>query len=378
MTHQPVDPAARDAFMALAIEQAQKGIGRTQRNPSVGAVVVRSGQIVSSGFTQPAGRPHAEEEALGTAGDAARGADLYVTLEPCNHFGRGPPCTDAILRAGIARVFIGAIDPNPRVFGRGIQRLRDAGVDVETRILEAQCDALIRPFRKYITTGRPFVVLKAAATLDGKLATRTGDSKWISGDLSRRRVHVWRDEFDAVLVGAGTLRADDPQLTVRLDFPAVAGRTPRNPVRIVLAGDRAAPPSAQLWDVSVAPTIIACSPEQAPKWEVAHHRGVDLLVVPSIDGRVELSALMDALGERGITSVLVEGGAAVHASFLKAGLVDEVRLFLAPRIAGGDGLSWMGPLGINEMRSAWRLGQVSVEKIETDLLITGQPLPSEG
>jgi diaminohydroxyphosphoribosylaminopyrimidine deaminase/5-amino-6-(5-phosphoribosylamino)uracil reductase len=264
------------------------------------------------------------------------------------------------------------------VLGRGVERLREAGIEVTTRILERECDELIRPFRKHITTGRPFVVLKAAATLDGKLATRTGDSKWISGEGSRQRAHVWRDEFDAVLVGAGTVRADNPLLTTRLTEPVVADRWPRNPIRIVLAGSSGLEPSAHIFEKTTAPTILVTSVEHAAKWDALRAKGVEVLTAPSNDGRVSIEGLLDELGERGITSLLVEGGAAIHASFLKAGLVDEVRLFVAPRIVGGEGLSWVGALGIDQMWSAWRLGSVTVERIGEDLLVIGQPLPPEG
>src|SRR5438128_1786214 len=289
--------------MRLALAEAEKGRGRTHPNPAVGAVVVRGGRVISCGHHEKAGLPHAEVNALREAGRDARGADVYVTLEPCNPTGRTPPCTGALIAAGVRRVFFGSADPNPLVDGHGARRLRRAGVEVHAGILRAQCDASNEPWFKFITTGYPWVVLKAAVTLDGKLATRGGDSRWISSEPSRRLVHRWRAELDAVLVGAGTVRADDPRLTVR------GIRGGRNPLRVVLGR---IPPRARLLR-EPGDTVS----EQGP-----------------------LAAILRRLAERGITTVLVEGGARVHGEFLDEGLWDELRLFVAPKVFGADAISW--------------------------------------
>ena len=322
---------SHEDFMRLALAEAEKGRGRTHPNPAVGAVVVRDGRPIARGHHEQAGLPHAELNALRKAGARARGADLYVTLEPCNHLGRTPPCTEAILAAGVKRVFFGSTDPNPRVDGYGGRRLARAGIEVRPGVLRTECDASNEAWFKFITTGIPWVVLKAAVTLDGKLATRTGDSKWISSPESRRLVHRWRDELDAVLVGAGTVRADDPQLNVRLVQDS------RNPVRVVL-GD--VPPRARML---------------REPGETISEKG-------------PLRGVLRRLAKRGLTTVLVEGGARVHGEFLRAGLWDELRLFVAPKVFGSDALSWAGhrgpPIGA---------GLRSVERVGPDVLLTLRP-----
>jgi len=318
--------------MRLALAEAEKGRGRTHPNPAVGALVVRGGRVISRGHHQKAGLPHAEVNALRSAGARARGADVYVTLEPCNHQGRTPPCTDALIAAGVRRVFFGSADPNPLVDGHGARRLRRARIEVHAGVLRAQCDAANEPWFKFITTGIPWVVLKAAMTLDGKLATRTGDSKWISSEPSRRLVHRWRNELDAVLVGAGTVRVDDPRLTVR------SVRGGRNPVRVVLGP---IPPRAR----------ILRQPGE------------------TISERGPLLAVLRRLGRRGITTVLVEGGAKVHGAFLAAQLWDVLRLFIAPKIFGADALSWAGQTRSRSLEVRLQ----AVERIGPDLLVICQP-----
>jgi diaminohydroxyphosphoribosylaminopyrimidine deaminase / 5-amino-6-(5-phosphoribosylamino)uracil reductase len=318
-------------FMRLALAEAEKGRGRTHPNPAVGAVVVRGGRVISRGHHERAGLPHAEVNALRAAGRSARGADVYVTLEPCNHQGRTPPCTEALIAAGVRRVFFGSADPNPFVDGHGARRLRSAGVEVHAGILSAQCDASNEPWFKFITTGLPWVVLKAAVTLDGKLATRTGSSKWISSEPSRRLVHRWRNELDAVLVGAGTVRADDPRLTVR------GIRGGRNPVRVVLG---TIPPGALL--------------TRQPGETVAEGG--------------PLRQVLRRLARRGITSVLVEGGSTVHGAFLREKLWDELRLFVAPRIFGADAMSWAGFIG-----KPLDLRLQAIDRVGTDALLWIRP-----
>jgi diaminohydroxyphosphoribosylaminopyrimidine deaminase/5-amino-6-(5-phosphoribosylamino)uracil reductase len=366
-------PAAdHDAFLSLALAEAALGVGRTHPNPPVGALLVKDGRIVGRGHHRRAGLPHAEVEAIRDAGPEAAGADLYVTLEPHDHQGRTPPCTLAIIAAGIRRVFIGALDPNPLVSGRGVERLRGAGLEVVTGVRQEAAEALIRPFAKLILTGRPWVVLKAAATLDGKLATRTGDSRWVSGAASRALVHRWRDELDAVLVGGGTVRADDPELTTRLDAPAVDGRPPRHATRVVLSGRLDLPVSARVFDTTIAPTLVYSGDDSSAAAERLRGRGV---TVVGLGGgtTIDPAAMLSDLGRRGFTSVLVEGGPAVHAALWRAGLVDEVRLFVAPKVVGGDGLSWMGALGTGRMADAGRLEDVRTTTVGEDLLVTGRP-----
>ncbi len=362
--------------MAAALDEARRGMGRTHPNPAVGAVVVAQREIVGRGFHRKVGLPHAEVEAIREAGPRARGADLYVTLSPCNHQGRTPPCTEAIQEAGIQRVFVGAADPNPASAG-GPARLRDAGIEVVEGILRESCEEIIRPFAKHVTTGLPWVVLKAAATLDGKIATSRGDSKWVSGPESRALVHRWRDEMDAVLVGAGTVRIDDPLLTTRVEHPIIPGREPRTPIRVVVAGMGHIPEDARILDAALGPVLIAVpKSKEAAYWQLTG-RHAELLPIEGAESHVDVNGLLRALGNRGITSLLVEGGASVHAAFLKSNTVDELRLFLAPRIAGGDGLSWTGPLGTESMSHSWRLDGLAVERVGQDVLVVGRPQAPE-
>ena len=370
----PLTDPVHDLFFDLALEEAEQGVGRTHPNPPVGAVVVQDGAVVGRGHHRKAGLPHAEVEAIAAAGERARGADLYVTLEPHDHQGRTPPCTEAILEAGLRRVFVGALDPNPLVSGKGIRHLAKAGVEVRTGLRPEACARLVAAFAKLITSGRPLVVLKAAATLDGRIATKAGDSKWVTGEAARALVHRWRDECDAVLVGAGTVRADDPALTTRLEAPVVPGREPRNPTRVVVCGRLRLPSEAKLFEVSAAPTLVLTTdPEPALADELAR-RGVEIVRLPGAQGRVDPEAVVVELGRRGFTSVLVEGGGEIHASFLEAGVVDELRLFLSPKIVGGDGVPVFGPLGTESMQRAWRLEALTIERVGEDWLLRGRPL----
>jgi diaminohydroxyphosphoribosylaminopyrimidine deaminase / 5-amino-6-(5-phosphoribosylamino)uracil reductase len=355
--------------MGLALNEAAKGLGRTHPNPVVGAVVARGAHVLGLGHHRKAGGAHAEVEALREAGKKARGADLYVTLEPCNHQGRTPPCTDAILSAGIARVFIGSIDPNPLVKGKGAQRLRAAGVTVRTDVLGEACDAANEMWFKFITRKLPWVVLKAAVTLDGKLATASGDSRWVSGPRSREMAHALRDELDAVLVGIGTALADDPRLTAR-------GRGQRDPVRVVVDSTARLPPDARvLRQRSKAPTLVACTLRADPRRVKALQRaGAEIVLCQSHDGRVDLKDLLRRLAGRGLTSVLVEGGAAIHGSFLSGRLWDELYLFIAPKVAGGNAPSWAGFPGARRMGEVLGARIVDSGPVGDDLLVTARPV----
>jgi diaminohydroxyphosphoribosylaminopyrimidine deaminase/5-amino-6-(5-phosphoribosylamino)uracil reductase len=354
-----------ERFMRLALREAAKGLGRTSPNPAVGAVLVKGGKVVARGHHARAGGPHAEVVALRAAGRRARGADLYTTLEPCDHHGRTPPCSRAVLDAGVRRVFVGSVDPNPLVNGRGIARLVAEGVDVVTGILGEECDALNAHWFKFITEGRPHVTLKAAVTLDGRLATRTGDARWVTGEAARRWVHRLRDRVDAVLVGSGTARADDPRLTTRLP-----GGRGRDPIRVVLDTDLTLPRTLALFHLaSAAPTIVAHASERrrdlGPK--------VELLRCRRGRGGVDLRDLLARLAARGVTHLLVEGGARVHARFLEEGLVDRVAIFVAPKIAGADGVPLHAGRGPARMADALALSDVRVERVGEDILVTGVP-----
>lgn len=354
-----------ERFMRLALEQARKGVGRTHPNPPVGAIVVRGGTIVGRGFTAPAGGPHAEIRALVDAGTKAKGGELFTTLEPCDHYGKTPPCSIAILRAGVKRVVFASPDPNPLVNGKGVRRLKRGGVTVVPHVLREQADLLYGPFFKFIRTGQPFVTLKAAITLDGKLATATGDSKWISSEPSRARVHALRDRVDAVIVGAGTVEADDPRLTTR----GVPGG--RDPVRVVLDPRLRTPARARVYvQRSKARTIVATlDRKQYPREQALTDKGVEVWKLPARGEQIDLKALLIRLGKAGLLHVLVEGGAAVHASFLKAGLWDELWLFVAPKLFGHEGLTFSGALGISQAAHAMPLRIAAVDRVGDDLLL---------
>jgi len=358
---------AQERYMRLALREARRGLGRTSPNPAVGALLVKGGRVVGRGHHARAGAPHAEVMAIRDAGASARGADLYTTLEPCDHFGRTPPCSLAILEAGVRRVFLGSDDPNPRANGRGVRRLRRAGVEVEAGVLREDCDAINEHWFRFITTGRPHVTLKVAATLDGRIATASGDSRWVTGPEARAHVHRLRHAVDAVLVGSGTVRADDPRLTARLP-----GGRGRDPVRVVLDSRLELPTALRLFrQRSEAATLVAhvagTPPAKTP-------RGVEYLRCRARRGRVDLRYLLSRLGERGVTTLLVEGGAEVNRSFLEAGLVDQLLLFVAPKLAGG-GIPWLGGEGPARMAEALPVHDLRVRRLGRDVLLSGRPAP---
>jgi diaminohydroxyphosphoribosylaminopyrimidine deaminase/5-amino-6-(5-phosphoribosylamino)uracil reductase len=351
--------------MERALALARSALGRTHPNPSVGAVLVRDGRVVGEGFTAPAGGPHAEVRALAHAGGRARGADLYVTLEPCAHFGRTPPCVDALLPLGLRRVVVATADPNPRVRGRSLRRLRAAGVRVVVGPGAEAANAIMAGYRSHVLRGRPVVTLKLAATLDGRIAARTGDARWISGPAARRRAHELRDAHDAILVGAGTVRADDPSLTCRI-------RGGRNPVRIVVCGNELdLPPRARVLDVGEAPTWIVTSVgADPPRVARLRRRGVAVVAVPGRRGAISAAGLMTTLAARGITSLLVEGGSLVAADLLRARLVDRLVWFVAPSLLGADAIPAVGPLGIDRAGAAFVLDDMEVARLGADLVVT--------
>jgi len=352
-------------FMSRALALAERGRGHVEPNPLVGAVVVREGEIVGEGFHERFGGPHAEVNAIAAAGEACRGATLYVTLEPCSHHGKTPPCVDAVLRAGFARVVAAMIDPDPRNRGRGIEKLRRAGVEVEVGLLEAEARRLNAPFIKLTTTGLPFVTAKWAMSLDGKIATRTGDSRWISSGPSREVVHDLRGKADAILVGIGTVLADDPLLTARPPGPRVAAR--------VVADTRARLPlHSQLVETASEAPVVVATTQAAPeeKRRALADAGAEVLVLPERDGRVSLRELMGELGRRQMTNVLMEGGGELFASAVREGLVDKVLAFVAPRLIGGrDAPTPLEGDGVALIEQAIETRDWSVRRVGDDLLI---------
>lgn len=363
-------------YMRRALALARKGAGRVNPNPLVGCVVIKDGHIVSEDYHHEIGGFHAERNALLHCSDEdAAGADLYVTLEPCCHTGKTPPCTDIILEKKIGRVFIGAGDPNPKVAGKGIQILRNAGIEVFTGILEQECLDVNAVFFHYITTKTPYVVCKFAETLDGKIATVTGDSKWITSEEARARVQEDRNRYSAILVGIGTVLADDPLLTCRLTEAQkneLAGFSGRNPVRIICDSHLRIPLDSQIVKTAhEVKTIVACvdgGEEKKPALEAA---GVEVLETPAVNGHVDLKYLMTELGKREIDGVLIEGGGEIHAAAFAAGIVNSVQAYIAPKIVGGNAAkSPVSGAGIEKLCDAVQLSIKSVERLGPDILVT--------
>lgn len=356
-------------YMGMALELAAKGAGYVSPNPMVGAVVVKDGRVVGHGYHKAVGGPHAEVNAIDDAGDQAKGATLFVTLEPCNHQGRTPPCTRKIIDTGIRQVVVAMADPNPHVAGGGNAFLKSRGVDVTCGVCEAEAVALNESFIKYIRSQQPFVVLKMAATLDGRIATRTGDARWVTGPQARAFVHQLRHEMDAIMVGAGTVVADDPELTSRLEKGHGV-----DPIRIVLDTHLNICPDIRMLNLSSdSKTLIVCGPD-APvdKMTRLKDKGADIIGVPLKDGRIDLEILMERLGAKDITSLLVEGGARVAGSALKAGIVDKVHYFYAPKILGGeDGIPMCAGQGPEKMNDCMPLRDAHVSRVGDDILVTG-------
>ena len=360
--------------MTTALRLAVKGRGTASPNPMVGAVVVKQGQVVGQGYHLRPGTPHAEILALRRAGTGARGATLYVTLEPCCHVKkRTPPCVPVILDSGVRRVVIAMQDPNPSVKGKGAAALRRAGLSVEVGVARSEAEELNKAYCHWIKTGRPYVTLKAGMTLDGKLATARGESRWITGELSRKEVHRLRRDTDSILVGVGTVLADDPSLTARTGarFDQLF---PRQPLRIVIDSRLRTPIKARiLTQQQAAKTIIATtSAASAARRSVFQRKGIEVLVLPSAKGHVSLPALIKELGRRGIASLLAEGGSEINAAMLKAKLVNHVRLYLAPILLGGqDAKGVVGGHGPARLAQALKLRQLSVRPLGGDVVMEG-------
>ena len=360
-------------FMQLALDEARKGCGRTHPNPMVGCVIVRDGTVVAKGYHARAGTAHAEVVALKRAGAAARGADVYVTLEPCDHVGRTGPCTEALIKAQVKRVFVAMRDPHKIVYGRGFRTLRKAGIEVHVGLLNEECVRLNEAYVHYVRTGAPFVVAKMAQSIDGRVATRSRESKWITSEKARKFGQRLRNQLDAILVGVETVLADDPRLTCRL-------RGGVDPVRVVLDSQARTPPKCQVVQAaktSKKPTLIVVGKDASPtRVRGLKRAGAEVLVCELKGGRVHLPALLEELARRGIFSVLVEGGPTVIGSFFDADLVNKVHAFVAPLVIGGDDAPGsVGGLGPARLMNASRLRGVTTEQIGDDFLITGYCAP---
>ncbi len=357
------------ALMRRALRLAERGHGRTSPNPPVGAVVVSAdGRVVGTGWHKGPGLPHAEIEALEEAGGAAQGGTLYVTLEPCTIEGRTPPCAPAVVAAGVARVVVGCADPNPRVDGAGLDALAGAGIEVETGVLEGDAKRLIQAFAKHVRTGRPFVTAKAAISLDGRVAAADGSSRWITGKTARRDVHRLRAHCDAVLVGVGTVVADDPLLTVRL-----RGYTEAQPLRVVLDPSGRTPPAARVLNHD-APTLVVVT-DKAPSdaTDALRASGAEVLELPARDGRADFAAVLDELGRRGVMEVLIEGGPTVLGDAFERGLVDRTIAYIAPKLLGEAGPGMLAGVVVPNIDQARELQFVSVRRIGADLKIEAYP-----
>lgn len=358
-------------FMECALSLAGLALGYTSPNPAVGAVVVRDGIVVGLGHTQPPGGEHAEIMALQQAGERAKGATLYVTLEPCCHQGRTPPCTKAIIEAGISEVYVAMIDPNPLVSGKGLKQLEEAGIRTYMREDIEKAREINEGYVKYITTGLPFVVAKFAMSLDGKIATRSGDSQWISGEESRKYVHNLRHIVDSVMVGANTVLVDDPQLSAR-GCSGRGGKAKQQPLRVIVDGKGRTPLGARIFKEPGKTLVAVAKPFDDKKANQFKEAGAEIVELAAKRGDIDLEELLKVLGKRQVTSVLVEGGNKLFGSLFDQGLVDKVMAFVSPIIIGGsEAKSAVGGGGVKVMAEAHKLNQVKMSTFGEDILISG-------
>ena len=358
-----------EEYMRRALTLARKAEGRTSPNPMVGAVIVKNGLVVAEGYHKKSGSPHAEIEALKKAGNEARGAVMYINLEPCCHQGRTGPCVDAIIQSGIRQVFIGIRDPNPLVCGKGVRALKKSGVKATTGTLSGECRKLNEIFIKYISAGKPFVILKSAISMDGKIATRSGESRWISGPASRRLVHQLRDRVDAIMVGAGTVLKDNPLLTARLK-----NKKGIQPVRVILDNQNLVSTSQRVFRNASSEGVIYVTSEKisSSREKRLRQMGVEVCVLKEKDGGVNLPQLMKFLGKREITSVLIEGGSELSASALKEKIVDKIIFFVAPIIIGGkQSPGAVAGKGVGRLKDALKIKNLTVKLIGKDLMLEG-------
>ena len=358
--------------MKEALRQARKGIGRTSPNPMVGSVIVRNGKIIASGYHKKAGENHAELEALARISGKIRDGDtLYVTLEPCTHYGKMPPCTEAIIKSGLKKVVMGMQDPNPHVSGNGFGFLKEKGIEVKTGVLESECRRLNESYIKWVTTGRPFVILKSAQTMDGWTATSTGHSKWITNEKSRQYVHMLRDRVDAVMVGIGTVISDDPSLTTRLK-----NGQGRDPIRIIVDTHFRTPEDANVLNhESASMTFLAIGDDAPPaRLKMLEKDRVSTIVCPIKNRRVDLAALLSLLGRMSVLSLLVEGGSGITGSLIRERLIDKFYIFKALKILGGDdGFAMAAGTGPKKMDESMKLKDLKVDRLEDDFLFIGYP-----
>lgn len=354
-------------YMRRALALAQKGCGYTSPNPMVGAVIVKDGRVIGEGYHERYGDLHAERNALAHCTESAEGATMYVTLEPCSHHGKQPPCVEAIIEHKIAKVLVGSADPNPLVSGRGIQMLRDAGIEVVEDVLREECDAINEVFFHYISSKRPYVVLKTAMTLDGKIATHTGASKWVTGEAARAEVQQLRHRYAAIMVGIGTVLADNPRLTCRLEGG-------KNPLRVICDSHLRTPLEATVVTTAKeVPTVIATACSDIAKWRPYETAGCRVVACVGADGRVDLPQLMAWLGEQGIDSVLLEGGGTLNWAALHAGVVQKVISYIAPKLFGGaDAKTPIEGAGVDTPDEAIALEIKRVERIGEDLRIESE------
>ena len=360
-----------NGYMKRAIELAKLGTGFTNPNPLVGAVIVKDGRVIGEGYHERYGGPHAERNAISHCTEDTRGADIYVTLEPCCHRGKQPPCTEALIEAGIRRVYIGSDDPNPLVSGKSEGILRSHGIEVVKGVMKKECDSLNDIFFYYITHGMPYVIMKAAASLDGRIAARTGDSKWITNEQSRAHAHGTRKRCAAIMVGINTVLADDPMLNCRCAEPS-------DPVRVICDSRLRIPLGSNIMKTARdIPTVIAAS-EQAPPEKAERIKAAGAEIIFTDGERVDMRALMAELGRRGIDSVLAEGGASLHASLLKAGLVNKLHLYIAPKIIGGDGRPAVGAMGIDRVSEAVSFGAPAATALGGDMLLEYTAVKGDG
>jgi diaminohydroxyphosphoribosylaminopyrimidine deaminase/5-amino-6-(5-phosphoribosylamino)uracil reductase len=354
----------KEEYMRLALELAKKGKGRTNPNPMVGAVVVKDGSIIGQGYHEQYGQPHAERNALQHCEKDPAGGEMYVTLEPCHHYGKTPPCTEIILQKGIKKVYVGSLDPNPLVSGKGLEFLKSHGITVETGMLKEECDAINEVFFHYISTGIPYVVMKYAMTADGKIATVTGESRWITGEQARHKVHETRRECMAIMVGIGTVLADNPMLNCRIPQG-------KNPIRIICDSHLRIPLDSDIVKTArEIPTIVATAWENSQKQKALQSLGVEVLQIPNPSGKVDLSALMVELGKRNIDSLLLEGGGELNFAALQAGIVQELQVYVAPKIFGGAGAKFpVAGEGIADIQQAFLLQLKEVTPIGEDVFL---------
>ena len=359
-----------EKFMKEALRLAKKGVGRTSPNPVVGAVIVRKGRVIASGYHKKAGLNHAEVEALTMIGGKAEVGDvMYVTLEPCNHYGLTPPCTTAILKSGLREVVIGMLDPNPKVSGGGAEFMRKRGIEVKSGVLESECRRLNEAFIKFVITGRPFVIAKSALTMDGWSATSTGHSKWITSEQSRRFVHRLRERVDGVMVGVGTVIADDPLLTAR-----IRNKHGRDPLRIIVDTHLRIPHNARVLnhDSDSETMLVVGENTETGLLKEIEREGISIFLCPLKDGVVDMNVLMDELGKRSVTSLMVEGGASVMGSMIRERLIDKFYIFKAPRILGGeDGFPMARGVGPERMDKALKIKDIKTRRFGNDILVIG-------